>query len=102
MSLNRLRPYDFNDLTPPLKSLKSLSRSPERLRARPPVQLELSLPCVRRRRKRPGFEDFQRLGRLLRLLYFSRVLPRGEAHGGLFQQCRFLDQLFALVAASLR
>ena len=67
MSLNRLRPYDFNDLTPPLKSLKSLSRSPERLRARPPVQLELSLPCVRRRRKRPAFEDFQRLGRLLRL-----------------------------------
>jgi hypothetical protein len=63
MSPNRLRSYDFNDLTPPLKSL---SRSPERLRVRPPVQLGLSLPYVRRRRKRPGFEGFQRFVRLLR------------------------------------
>ena len=27
---------------------------------RPPVQVGLSLPCVRRRRKRPGFEHFKR------------------------------------------
>jgi len=32
---------------------------------RPPVQLGLSLPCVRRRQKRPGFEDFKRLQELL-------------------------------------
>jgi hypothetical protein len=68
MSRNRLRPYDFNDLTPRLKSLKSLSRSPERLRVRPPVQLALKLPCVRRRRRRrAGFAHFQRFVRLLRL-----------------------------------
>jgi hypothetical protein len=35
---------------------------------RPPVQLGLRLwPYVRRRRKRPGFEGFRRLVRLLRL-----------------------------------
>jgi hypothetical protein len=65
MSLNRLRPYDFNDLTPPLKSLKSLSRSPERL-VRPPVQLVLKLAIPRARKIRPGLRALRRLHRLLR------------------------------------
>jgi hypothetical protein len=79
MSPNRLRPYDFNDLTPPIKSLQSLSRSPERLRVRPPVQLGLSLPYVRRRRKRPGFEGFQRFVRLLRSqLRIAAPCPPGQ------------------------
>jgi hypothetical protein len=68
MSLYGLRPYDFNDVSPVERSLKSLSRSPQKQLARSPVQLGLKLHCVRRRRrKRPGFEYFKRFVRLLEL-----------------------------------
>ena len=51
---------------------------------RGPVQLGLRMPHLCRRRKHPGFEDFKRFVRLLEhsIVYFSRVLPKGEAHGG--------------------
>src|SRR5437764_2713582 len=47
---------------------------------RSPVQLRLRLwPYVRRRRRRPGFDDFQRLVRLLRLQQtFSRKKRAAE------------------------
>ena len=47
-------------------------------RLRPPVQLGLSLPCARQRRKRPGFEDFKRFVRLLRLRDFSSQNEKGS------------------------
>jgi hypothetical protein len=61
-------------LTPPLLKFSTLCPPPlqaMKTRAvRPPVQLGLNLPCVRRRRKRPGVEDFKQFVRLLRLTVF--------------------------------
>jgi hypothetical protein len=35
-----------------------------------------------------------------RLLYFSRVLPKGEAYGGCVNRRRFLDQLYRVCSTT--
>jgi len=62
---------------------------------RRPVQLGLSPPRMRRRRKRPAFEDFKRFVRLLELsiaIFFAGPFPGVRLTTGWFNSRRFVAE----------